>query len=165
MTEAAGDQPERKKPAKMAVGMGKKAVGETLRTPEVISPEQRIVDFVKQVAVFEDGETRDIAKSAVLTNMEGLPGIKLHAQILGEELDGRTYEPMYVLRVVYPDGCIDAMDVEEGGRLTYAFGHDGGTYDDLDDDECNATVTSFFVRYRLDEYAKQPELWRPETHR
>ena len=165
MTEIAGDEPEHKKPPKMAVGMGKKAVGETLYTPEVISSEQRIIDFVKRVARFDDGETRDIAKSAVLTNMEGLPGVVLRAQITGEELDGRTYEPMYILRVVYPDGCTDAMDVEEGGRLTYEFGHDSGTYEDLDDDERNATVTSFFIRYRLDEYTDQPELWRPETHR
>jgi len=148
----------------MAVGMGKKAVGETLHSPEVLMPEQRIIDFVNQTAVFKGGETIDVVKAGVLTNILAGGGLVLRSRLIdtSQKMDGgqltRTIE------AVFPGGCSDFVEIDEIKRFTYGFGEDG-TFEDLDDQEREATVTAFFIRYNLDYYAQHPELWRPEALR
>lgn len=163
MTETAGDQPERKKPPKMAVDVGRKAVGETLRSPEVPTPEQKVINFVDQTAVFEGGQTRDIVKAGVLTNMLAGNGLVLRSRIIdtSPRIDGSRISRS--VEVGYPGGCSDSIDIDESNKFSYTFGENGGVFEDLDTEERGATVTAFFIRYNLDYYAQHPELWRPEA--
>lgn len=154
MSETSGTRPEQEGPKQ----------GEALRSPESLAPHRRVIDFVQQTAVFEGGGTRDVVKSGVLTNMIAGGGLVLRSKIIDTSPELDMSEITHSIEVAYPGGCTDSIDIDEDSNFTYIFGGDGGgMFSDLDEQERDATTSSFFIRYNLDYYAQHPELWRPEV--
>lgn len=158
MTEASGASPEQKRPAKMVTAVAKKAMGETLHSRETFSSGQRVIAFVKRVAVHEGGLTTDVISQADLTGyVPGLEGVILHAQIIC--LD--SGQVLYLIQAVHPGGYVEeAAANEDGSPADYTFGEEGTFLADLDDKKHDALTASFFMRYELDYYVEHPELWQ-----
>lgn len=168
MTEVSNHGPESKRPAKMKVGVGQKAVGETIGSPEIVSSEQRVIKFVEQTAVFGGGHTPDIISAGVITDMIAGHGLVLRSRLIDSSELGDESQSIRSVEAIYPGGLTECIDIHESGESLYVFGGEGGgLFDDLDVKEREALVTSFFIRHNLDYYAQHPELWRPElpSHR
>lgn len=159
MIETASDQAERARPIKMASGMAEKALSETLRDREVLSPSQRVIDYVDRVAIHPGGTDSHTERSAVLTGTNGQQELRVSAAIEG---DDSKDDSMFSLDARYPGGYQETIDTSPDGYFCYVFGNDAGcVFDDFSPEEQQAIVNAFFIRYRLDEYGAKPELWQP----
>lgn len=161
MTEISSDRLERTSPAMTAAGMGEKALVETLRQPETISPIQRVIDYVDRVAIFAAGKSLDTAMSATRKCIEGQKQLVVTANI--NEWDPHKPDNlMHVLKVDYPGGIEDCISVGSDGYFTHVFGDDTYSLDDFSDEEQKVLVDAFFIRYQLDALALNSEQWQPE---
>jgi len=143
--------------------MSEVAGGGERKEPEQKTPEQRVIDFVKKLAVFEGNETDDVVRGAVLTESP-VPGAILSVREIRSELpyDGVSSGRIFSIRVTLTENVQESVAADEPSGenpVTYVFGDSGQFNYEFTPAERESLINSFFLRYGLEFYGNHPELW------